>query len=705
MPLSSAHETEARPRPRIGRYQIVGRIGRGGMGMVYRGLDEALDREVAVKTLTVEGALETESRSRFEVEAKAAARLQHTNIVTVFELGEERGVPFIAMELLPGADLEAVLRSREPLLVQEKLDIVIQILRGHAFAHERGIVHRDIKPSNIRLLDDGTAKIMDFGIAKLGGTHLTRTGMMVGTVYYMSPEQIRGKTLDGRSDVFSVGVILHQLLAGKRPFSGKNSTEVLFKIVNDPAPPLPNEPGGLGPRLQEIVNKALAKDPGERYAGAAQMAEALSELQGELNVVPTGDSLAGLSQARGLIKQGDLESAVQRLRELAERNPSWVEARRSLRAVTREMTRRQQPPQPEPEDYPELDATFEASPTQRGPQTAVGAHTAPAPVPAPRAGGRWLLAAAGLGLAAAITAGLVLLRGGEAPAPSTAPAAVSARVPVRSEPPGALVLVGEEPSGIVTDGELALEGELPEQIVLTFRKPGYQDASRTLRLPLKPGESVSVTLTPTPIEVAVISEPPGAAVTLDDEPQQGKTPLELSLDPQREHVVQLSLAGHKRETIRLGPGDIPAELSVELTSLGPPAQVRVVSSFPIDVSGPGGVLARGKISPVIRLLAGRHTLRLVSKEYFLDTRMSVSVAAGDQATLSVPAAGKISIRANPDNCEILIGGSFVDYPPILDRPIAAGTHKVAFRWPDGTLREELAEVTPGGIAYVMGRKD
>jgi hypothetical protein len=133
--------------------------------------------------------------------------------------------------------------------------------------------------------------------------------------------------------------------------------------------------------------------------------------------------------------------------------------------------------------------------------------------------------------------------------------------------------------------------------------------------------------------------------------------------------------------------------------------VRVVSSFPIDVSGPGGVLARGVLSPVVKLPAGRHSLRLVSKQYFLDTRMSVSVAAGDRATLSVPAAGKISIRANPDNCEILIGGRFVDYPPILDKPIAAGTHKVTFRWPDGTLRDELAEVAPGGIAYVMGRKD
>src|SRR5437899_74933 len=218
------------------------------MGMVYRGLDPALEREVAVKTLTVEGSLDEESRRRFAVEAKAAAKLQHRNIVTVFELGEDRGVPFIAMEMLPGVDLEALVRSGEELLLAERLEIVIQVGRGLAYAHEHKIVHRDIKPSNIRLLDDGTAKIMDFGIAKLGSTQLTKAGMMVGTVHYMSPEQVRGKPLDGRSDVFSLGVILYELLAGRRPFTGQGATEVLYKIVHDPPPPLDAEIGGLAPR-------------------------------------------------------------------------------------------------------------------------------------------------------------------------------------------------------------------------------------------------------------------------------------------------------------------------------------------------------------------------------------------------------------------------------------------------------------------------
>ena len=198
VPGSSATRT----RRRIGKYLLTGRIGKGGMGRVYRGYDEALEREVAVKTLSYEGSQDDDHRRRFSIEAKAAARLQHPNIVTVYELGEDRGVPFIAMELLPGVDLEALLRSGEPMPLQEALDVMVQVCRGLQFAHDRGIVHRDIKPSNIRVLDDGSAKIMDFGIAKLGASGITKSGMMVGTIHYMSPEQIRGQALDGRSDVF-----------------------------------------------------------------------------------------------------------------------------------------------------------------------------------------------------------------------------------------------------------------------------------------------------------------------------------------------------------------------------------------------------------------------------------------------------------------------------------------------------------------------
>ena len=350
-----------RTRHRIGRYVVTGRIGRGGMGMVYRGLDEALEREVAVKTLTaVEGTLEDESRERFEVEAKAAARLQHPNIVTVFELGEERGMPFIAMELLPGADLETLLRAGDELLLVEKLEVVVQVCRGLAYAHEHGVVHRDIKPSNIRILDDGTAKIMDFGIAKLGSTHLTKTGMMVGTIHYMSPEQVRGQVLDGRSDVFSLGVILHELLAGQRPFRGEGATDILYKIVHEPPEVLDVDALKLDPRLATVAAKALEKDADRRYPTATALGEALQVILDEEKKrdrpVPAAEPLL---TARRLLKEGRIEEGLTRLRALAADTPTSIEVRRALRVAHRAAQDLTHPADEAALDaFPELEATY-----------------------------------------------------------------------------------------------------------------------------------------------------------------------------------------------------------------------------------------------------------------------------------------------------------------------------------------------------------
>jgi eukaryotic-like serine/threonine-protein kinase len=355
-----AEKPDKAPRRRIGKYAVVGRIGRGGMGMVYRGWDDVLEREVAVKTLTLEGTVDEESRRRFTIEAKAAARLQHANIVTVFELGEDRGLPYIAMELLPGVDLETMMRSHEPLLLEEKLEVMVQVLRGLHFAHEHGIVHRDIKPSNIRLLEDGTVKIMDFGIAKLGGTGVTRTGMMVGTIHYMSPEQIRGRALDGRSDVFSAGVILYELLSGQRPFVADAPTAVLYKIINDPAPSLDPALTQAAPELVAILQHALAKDPGERCPSALAMADDLAAVALRLRgpaAAPPPEVVETVDVSRRLIKEGHLDDAVRRLKDAADRHPRSLEALRALRTARRERDRRLTPRDRESDDFPELDLT------------------------------------------------------------------------------------------------------------------------------------------------------------------------------------------------------------------------------------------------------------------------------------------------------------------------------------------------------------
>jgi len=249
------------------------------MGVVYRGFDPALEREVAIKVMGAATVSDPELKKRFEQEAKASARLQHPNIVTVYDFGyDDQGAPYMAMELLRGQDLEQRIR-KSPLTLREKLDVVAQACLGLAHAHEHHIVHRDIKPANIFISESGIAKIMDFGVARLMQTSQTQTGTVLGTADYMSPEQIRGQKVDGRSDIFSAGVILYRLLTNKKPFTGENIQAVFFKVLNQEPPELVlPDGGGDMPELQAIVDKALMKDKDERYASAKDFAADISDL-------------------------------------------------------------------------------------------------------------------------------------------------------------------------------------------------------------------------------------------------------------------------------------------------------------------------------------------------------------------------------------------------------------------------------------------
>jgi serine/threonine protein kinase/tetratricopeptide (TPR) repeat protein len=267
------------PLRTLGKYEIRRELGKGAMGVVYLGFDPGLEREVALKVMASAIVSDSELKDRFEKEAKSVAKLQHPNIVTVYDLGyDEQGAPFIAMEYLKGDDLEKRIR-RDPLTFREKLDVVAQTCRGLAHAHKNGIVHRDVKPANIFISDSGDAKIMDFGVARWKDASHTQTGAVLGTADYMSPEQIRGqKDLDGRSDVFSVGVILYRLLTNKKPFAGENIQAVFFKILNQEAPELVLPEGSEMPELQAIVDKALSKTVEERYATADDLADDIKDL-------------------------------------------------------------------------------------------------------------------------------------------------------------------------------------------------------------------------------------------------------------------------------------------------------------------------------------------------------------------------------------------------------------------------------------------
>ena len=253
----------------IDRYRVRERLGQGGMGALFLALDPAIDRLVAIKVLRVDN---PDVRERFQREARLAARLQHPNIVTVYDVGEHEGQPFIAMEYIPGETLAELIRRRAPLDTRQRVELVIEICSGLAFAHKHGIVHRDIKPANLILSrDSNILKILDFGIARAGESGLTQVGMVIGTPNYMSPEQVRGDAIDHRSDIFAVGLVLYELLVYRQAFEAETQPAVLMKILSDQPAPLAMLDPLVDAGTAQVVYKALAKNPADRYPDLGAM--------------------------------------------------------------------------------------------------------------------------------------------------------------------------------------------------------------------------------------------------------------------------------------------------------------------------------------------------------------------------------------------------------------------------------------------------
>jgi predicted Ser/Thr protein kinase len=284
----------------VGKFKIVDRLGHGAMGEVFRAFDPVLGREVAIKVVTARLSADEVAQSRFQREARSAAQLNHPNIVTVYDFGEEQGMAFMAMELLEGRDLRELLAKGEVASLEDELAIMEQILDGLAFAHAKGVVHRDLKPGNVRVLPNGQVKIMDFGLARRAQDGAA-TGVALGTPYYMAPEQVHGEQATSRSDVFSLGAMFYEMLAGRRPFTGPTIPAVLFAVVHRDPEPLAALVPDLPPGLAAVVTRALAKEPENRYADATEMLQALrvAWVGGEVEEAPP-PAAAGAAPVRRL---------------------------------------------------------------------------------------------------------------------------------------------------------------------------------------------------------------------------------------------------------------------------------------------------------------------------------------------------------------------------------------------------------------------
>ena len=286
-PLARQNVEEVPADQRLGRYVLEREIGRGAMGIVYLGRDSAINRQVAIKAIPLAAEFSdtelAEARVRFFREAETAGRLNHPNIVTIYDVGEERGLAYIAMEYLKGRHLSDYSASNNLLEPRKVLELIGRTAEALGFAHKQQVVHRDIKPANLMYdSSTGVLKITDFGIARLTGAGSTRTGIVLGTPSFMSPEQLEGRTVTGRSDLFSLGVSLFQLLTGQLPFTADSMTGLMQQIAEAPHPPLRAFRPDLPPCVESIVDRALAKDPEARFDSGAQMAAALDDCRSRM---------------------------------------------------------------------------------------------------------------------------------------------------------------------------------------------------------------------------------------------------------------------------------------------------------------------------------------------------------------------------------------------------------------------------------------
>ena len=321
---------------KLGKYELIGELGRGGMGIVYRARDPLINRLVALKTITAGLADNPNLLQRFYREAQSAGGLQHPNIVTIYDMGEEAGTPYIAMELIEGESLEQIIAARPDLPLSLKLNYAIQACRAFDYAHKRGIVHRDIKPANVMLSKDGTVKVVDFGIARVLESSKTQTGMLMGTFAYMSPEQYHGEHADERSDIWSFGVLLFELLTYQRPFSGDAPAALMNKICQQDPTPLHEVAPECPPELEAVMQRIFQKSPADRYQ---TMEDLLVELDPICKSFQSATVLKLVEQGGDLVRQGNYTQARDVLRQALQIESTNTQARSLLEKVNVELKR------------------------------------------------------------------------------------------------------------------------------------------------------------------------------------------------------------------------------------------------------------------------------------------------------------------------------------------------------------------------------
>ena len=609
----------------FGRFKVIRPLGRGGMGMVYLAEDPIIGRQVAIKVVRADPGLEDseihELQTRFEREFQSAGTLSHPNIVTVFDVGKEGDSSFFAMEFLPGESLSDVLRGPRVLSFKEIADYAGKICSALDYAHDHGVVHRDIKPANILIDKMGEPKITDFGVAKLTSTNLTRTGTVVGTPSYMSPEQVTGQPVSGASDQFSIAVILYQMLTGELPFTGENPTTILYKIVHE-TPTRPHEKKRtLPPQIDQVLLRALEKKSENRYARCVDLAMAVREALGV---------------------------AAQELDLAFDRPESTLQMRHQVRA--RNSSERKMGPIIAAAAAVALVAGIAfflfATDTGKG-----------------LLGGGGDAESSGSGQTLSRT---VFIQSAESGATIWKDGVdtgllVPSEVKIEGTEGDAVLLELKRAERVVATKRLVIDPAMPKEWVAT------EEAV--------PSQSYAVTSRPAGAKVFVNGEQVADSTPADIGLIPGQE-YEIKLELAEHHPQSMKFAfpdGLDAKVQKSG------KINFNLEPVIPPGRLQVASSYPVKVEV-GGKSYAAAASHDIALKPGTYDVTLTSDDVFLKVKQPVEVTANGKTDLQVPAAVKFRVAAQPSNCKVSINGRMIDETP-FDQQLVPGSYEFKFEWP------------------------
>jgi serine/threonine protein kinase len=702
----------------FGRYEVERILGRGAMGVVYLAEDPVIGRQVAIKVIQAHVGLDAQEleqlQARFEREFKSAGTLSHPNIVTIHDVGQENDCSFIAMEFVKGEGLDEVIASNRVLSFKEIADLTLQISDGLDYAHERGVIHRDIKPANIIITREGRPKITDFGIAKVTTTTLTRTGTVIGTPSYMSPEQVTGHPVTGASDQFSVAVMTYQLLTGERPFIGDSPTTIMYKIVHEE----PVRPKVLNARLPEALDRALMraldKDPAQRYPSCSAFAEAVRDA---LGAAPADATVALTDRGAATVFSDSAELPV----------PG------------------------SPTDAPPAGAPPAGASAPFTPSIAESKSRAPL--------------IAGIAAVALIVGSLgiwAVTRGGgdsesSQPTPTTIPAegalpgggqqpednsgddsnsgnqpsdAFVGSIEVVSQPPGATIMVDGIDRRLVTPSRVQLRGTIGDSVLLELVRNGNLVATKQVVLndgmesvwdagvigrvdrntdddPPDPdpaeeedrprsggggGDPVAVV----PETYTITSNPSGAQVFIDGEAQDDLTPVEIQILPGQRYQVRVDMAGYETASWAFTDADLnethrnTRELLFNLGADTPPGTLVLTNApYPVEITATrlnesGNPTGRAQTFAAaqdreIDLASGLWRVELSAPNVYFHSVDRMAIQAEVRHPVIVPRAVNVRVRAYPANCRISIDGRYHDSTP-FGVELVIGEHEFRFDW-------------------------